>query len=1075
MKANIQHINVKKSSTDSNSTVYCLLSSTYYSRRSTALVLVVVLLALLAILGSTFILTSRLTLQSVKNRVGGNGGAGQVSSSETVNAMDAVIAMIQSTLAEDLWGNIDEKIEMPKEKDANAIKQQRLLGLPCDSTGISNYGGTGYAVLPTTVKNESWDAPWTASATDTAVYPYFNGTIWPNPQPTIPIDGDPWLASQDPTTGQRTNLFLLPWPATPNPIGWNNLLITPGLETLVADADGDGVKDSIWVIQKGKFPDDGNGFAKIKDCPGGIPADLPFGTSNDLTYRMAVRIVDTSGMVNVNTAWEFPTDIPNAATPNPNLFLGNTLSGATIYGNGTTTGVNLGKRGTSDLPGRVTANGTLSNLVRFQNYYTLRMENPISNDGGGTGGLNVTLPDSPFYKFSPLDLSNEMDLRYRWTGTSPVSTTLRKSFDITATNKSSLTAYSFTRNIRTLPFMDQNGNPLGTPPETGPIFSDPLTPGGNRQRMKNLDLAIQSLVYRIKSEEATPGAGTWPTFDNTGIRAREFVSVILSAFQTDQTVGNYADGQTDANYHTWQYIANLVDYLDNDEIPTAIDTAALAGPTDLNLPAVPAGPLSPFPPAGYVYGLEQHNVISEVVVTCTHIAPLISGPPVIPAQGTYTIQCEMHNPWANDLRKAQNVALYYWTPGNLQPINALPFWDSNNPTLVAGSDNKPASFQAVTGTFAIGPLPVSDNLGTWLTAGAAKLILVSTAEHGEPEDIFTIDFSELPQTDTGPNASLSYEKSIGSIWSKLANSHVTQLGNLNTLGDVNHAIGVLANCGGYSTVTTDHTHADTWCPQLALCPEIWNDAFIGGNHNYFAKVRNLADLSSVPYVGFVQNGTGETQGIGNWLYMQGHTDNTVRFDITDATAGNKGYVLADKLLNYYTIINRENNGYDDSSNPPTHVVNENPEEMRLPGLININTAPATALQALNNLVTPAIATQIIGGRPYRSLSDFARRINMVAPADTHLNGLNTDAVNIVQRVSIFSRIANLITVRSDTFVAYILIQTLDKTGAVVSEKREMALFDRSKCNEPPLSWDNSKWIVNPKYRLPSVVAKQTVE
>jgi hypothetical protein len=100
--------------------------------------------------------------------------------------------------------------------------------------------------------------------------------------------------------------------------------------------------------------------------------------------------------------------------------------------------------------------------------------------------------------------------------------------------------------------------------------------------------------------------------------------------------------------------------------------------------------------------------------------------------------------------------------------------------------------------------------------------------------------------------------------------------------------------------------------------------------------------------------------------------------------------------------------------------------------------------------------------------------------DINILGLSATpsvAYDVMQQEGLLTRIANLITTRSDTFCAYIYVQALDKDGNVVASHREMALFDRSLCNQPPLKWDstNNKWIPNPAYRPVKVVARQVVD
>jgi len=77
-----------------------------------------------------------------------------------------------------------------------------------------------------------------------------------------------------------------------------------------------------------------------------------------------------------------------------------------------------------------------------------------------------------------------------------------------------------------------------------------------------------------------------------------------------------------------------------------------------------------------------------------------------------------------------------------------------------------------------------------------------------------------------------------------------------------------------------------------------------------------------------------------------------------------------------------------------------------------------------------------------------------------------------ERMFLFDRISDLVTTRSDTFLAYIVVQRIDrdprvdfwsKQGVrVVQQRRLVVIFDRSFCNSPPGSAD---------YQPPRVIAR----
>jgi hypothetical protein len=1176
---------------------------TEFARSATVLVLVVVLVALLAIMGTTFVINSHINLQAVKNQAGGTANEGKVNSEEIEISVDSVISQIQTTLAEDLWGRPQDMTTASAITNGNMMNAQRLLGLPANSTGttlgtvttnnntnyLTNIGGTNYYYC----LNEPWDAPVRFANAGQTDFPYYNAG-WQTAN-NVNVDGDPWLASSEPNSTveppiwpQITDLFLVKftdpatnydnWPSitlfTNVPAKECNILPTdPNYATrhpsandleMYADADGDGVLDSIWLYQRSFFNENPNtqAYTAVTYADAdrnnnycGLVTDLPIKSSNpDLTYRMAVRIVDTCGMVNVNTAWMVPSDLPAADNSRKQLnrFLGNVMAGDNIYGcTGSMTSTDytydslfgyISTNTDSTLPGKA-KDPTLQDLIYFQKYYLLQFENP---DWSGLSALSSKSLASTkeLANFYPFDISDEMELRYKWaspglgykTGSlDPGSRSILETKftdlygDSTASGKytddsstkdgaftasdstyaqvmadlqkrTRLTAYSFSRNIRTVPYT--YANPAV---ETVAEFDG---------RMKNLDRAVWALVYRVKSTGGTNVFPYDPDIDtdvnlnaaqkdaartksrdaNTKL-AQEFVKLIYNSFLKDKTNSNYADGYDVASdsakyatYHTWQYIANLVDYLDDDEEPTDIDTNNTGLQTALGLGVVDAGVSFA---NSHVYGLEKHAVISEVVVTCnlhTDVQFEDNTPgkekAAAPATAQYSVQVELYNPW-NDTVSPGSVRYYYLTNETGSPeINEI----DTKKTLsdINSRSYAQAAFDGTLTTINLTSTPQTVE-GTPNVYSSYKITLFvvtyADANGTIPEDIFRIPLSDLPAS-TGLVS--SYERSSHSPWTTMLSSYNKQ--PTNTLGSVN-TYNATINCCGYATVTTDKSvakdnaaatrMADVWCDPTI--DDLWRDSPTGGGK--IAKIRNLGDLLIVPYVGYCRDVNGEYKGIGDWLLS---TDNQLRFDLLETGDNDKGHLFREGLLSRYTILNREDDQKDqiNADNDNDKITNyDTIDEMRLPGLINVNTASAEVLSALHPLLLSGSAA-IGGTKPFKSIADFCSQAGMNALTGTHddigilgLSSPPTTDYDILQKEGLFTRIANLITTRSDTFCAYIYVQALDKSGNVMAERREMALFDRSLCNQPPLTWDtvNSKWIPNPKYRPVKVVSRMRVE
>jgi len=127
-----------------------------------------------------------------------------------------------------------------------------------------------------------------------------------------------------------------------------------------------------------------------------------------------------------------------------------------------------------------------------------------------------------------------------------------------------------------------------------------------------------------------------------------------------------------------------------------------------------------------------------------------------------------------------------------------------------------------------------------------------------------------------------------------------------------------------------------------------------------------------------------------------------------------------------------------------------PSETRIKGRININTAPWFVMAQLP-WMRPTIAQAIVAYRDasaggFRSISELVQVAGMdfysADPADlttfpdlTPGDGAGGD---FEERDVIFSRISNLVTVRSDVFTAYILV----RIGLDGPQKRVIAIFDR---------------------------------
>jgi hypothetical protein len=164
----------------------------------------------------------------------------------------------------------------------------------------------------------------------------------------------------------------------------------------------------------------------------------------------------------------------------------------------------------------------------------------------------------------------------------------------------------------------------------------------------------------------------------------------------------------------------------------------------------------------------------------------------------------------------------------------------------------------------------------------------------------------------------------------------------------------------------------------------------------------------------------------------------IRIDLTNPVFAN--------LFQFLTVIDPTEHGL-----PPV--------ETRVKGRININTAPWFVLAQLP-WMEPKVAQAIVPFRysfgAFHTIGDLMRVPEMAFyAADPSFKDVDLDrwpdftpsdgaVSDFEERDLIFSRISNLITVRSDIFTAYILV----RIGLDGPQKRVIAILDRSMVNSP---------------------------
>lgn len=187
-----------------------------------------------------------------------------------------------------------------------------------------------------------------------------------------------------------------------------------------------------------------------------------------------------------------------------------------------------------------------------------------------------------------------------------------------------------------------------------------------------------------------------------------------------------------------------------------------------------------------------------------------------------------------------------------------------------------------------------------------------------------------------------------------------------------------------------------------------NFASISADRSFFT----LGDFQKVLFVGN-QGGADPNSATVTTAVAAAQGEGDIRFDIV----GNP------ELLGYICFLNREKGS--------------------LPGRININTAPkhvlAAAIQITNSL---DFANEIVTGRTsagYANLGDLLSLPRWDTPRAPSSGDDITISGDLQERDGLLANVSNIFTTRSDVFTAYILV----RLGPSGPQRRVMAIFDRS--------------------------------
>lgn len=700
-----------------------------------------------------------------------------------------------------------------------------------------------------------------------------------------------------------------------------------------ADADGDGVSDAMW-------------FA------------LPEIMSNrGRPIYAAIRIVDNGGMLNLNTGYWFA----------PQLGQKSFIDGRTPFHVNV---VALGEKGATE---QSRANALLQ---------THRID-PQDPNGYERDVIWRYLRPTPTSVYTPFDLSDELDLRYRFIlDRQDVSTRAER------WGKGRLTA--------------------NTSKHTPVDRSNELTDWFPRAHLDLLaDEALDSSYdYRhlatTYNMDRVLMPGPVDPCAPLGVRKMVCVNeeneiVIYGAVRTALIEGNPGVPLPILEDEAAQIAANVRDYVDKDN-----DITVMARPSEPNSPDE------------FIYGFETPRVyVSEIAYRG------VDDPNTGRIHESYAI--ELYKPYFEDPDPLDSEwELFINNPRNTPDVTISVDWSgSRRFHIVLGEDpraelfddtdfldpNEPSNtspYGYIASQYA-NPQAQLDT-GLKFEEGAA-IELRRTASGGK----VVVDYVRVPynwmERNKGPRSiqrDISSHRCVRRLWADAPSAAVGLGGALNNYVD------------------TDH-------------PDIIIQAHPAGR-----SLKNIGELGMV----FARDGYGVTNDM---------TAEEVLIDLA-----NPGYA---RLFNYLTVID-----------PKSHT--GDPLETRVMGRININTAPWLVLaqlpwirhQAGPNLVSSSARAKAIvnyrqtAGRPFSSIAELMQITelrqmwsddldNLYDDIGTDPNGYtwgpdltyDTARDDLEERDIIFTRMSDLVTVRSDVFTAYILV----RIGLDGPQKRVIALLDRS--------------------------------
>jgi DNA uptake protein ComE-like DNA-binding protein len=785
-------------------------------------------------------------------------------------------------------------------------------------------------------------------------------------------------------------------------LGGTAAMMVTGDESVVlfgmADADGDGVEDSRWAA---------------------VPN---ISTSKGKTIYAAVRIVDNGGMVNVNTAMRDPTIL---ATPGQwdGFMLSHVNLEWNINGEGIRaknepgTGADLQRKryGSIDEASLLFGFNDYASDFWYEFHAARRILNPHT----------ISVNEA----YMPFDISDELELRNRFflksLAVTPIETVWQVTFDPGLggvgvqipynPNNSNDKIYNWFDKVK--PARDEPGWAPGDA-EIGDYNRRHLSTVYNFDRVMVRKVDISEMPASLRLLDDPNGWSEWTQWDkpqpelwlyrpvcvndywaiNNGPTLEQIAGALWLGLD-GATVG-FDDSPGGSGYGGWsvsrkdlacQLAVNLIDYIDTDPSNTSYN---FGGTTKY-------------------YGFEETQ--QDVYISEIAVAKYDDGTSTV----TY-YAIGLYNPWTSD------VDLSGW---KLEiphvPLTPIGFDTMSDSRIVPAGNVLVIVNSADAASNGFGAASVLSGFDHF--ANDEHITLLSPS--GRPVDgIFTGTVSGIPP-----------EPSSGNIEYHSIDRGHRLIGDKYPVWDTSATWASTGSATDIDDFTVDTGAGKIWKKHMQLATR--DDG----------AIRTIGEIFNVLGIG-ASAGSGGYRTLPEWL---GAYYNTAGDDLEAITAGRMDAADPNyaKALNYVTVFNPFSDGVDNDGN-----VNTGEDvELQIAGRININTAPWFVIAQLPwmqymNVVSEydrarAIVASRLADGPYESVTELMRvRAMQLAP-----DGLNntdpgpdftpdTAIDDLEERDVIFSRVSNLVTVRSDVFTAYILV----RLGIDGPQRRMIGIFDRSR-------------------------------